>query len=501
MRSWRSHSLEPGCRRVSKFQPLAAYDAASDGQYQLLPLKFTPLDGSRYVVTNMVGEYAVVARETVHALARHTLRPSDPRYLELKTKHFLRDADSDVANDLLALKSRTRYQRLADFTALHIFVVSLRCEHSCPYCQVSRQSDDRVAFDMTLETATKALELVFRSPSPSLKIEFQGGEPLLNFPLVKFIVEAALERNQEAQRDLQFVIATNLALLTDEVLEFCKTHGVLLSTSLDGPGDLHNANRPRPGRDSYERAIAGIKRAREVLGYDGVSALMTATRASLGRARDIVDEYITQGFSNIFLRSLSPYGFAIKTKTYAAYDTSEWLKFYFEGLRYIVQLNRSGRPFVESYAAMILTKMLTPFETGYVDLMSPAGIGISAVVYNYDGDVYASDESRMLAEMGDKTFCMGNVHERTYEELFGSDALLTPLEESFAPSVPMCNDCAFEPYCGADPVYHYATQGDFVGRKPLSGFCEKNMAIFRALISMMEEDPETKRLFRRWAAR
>jgi His-Xaa-Ser system radical SAM maturase HxsB len=486
---------------VSKFQSLAAYDAASDGQYLLLPFKFTPFDGDRYIVTNMVGEYAVVPRRTVHSLARHTLRPSDPHYLELKTKHFLRDVDSDVAIDLLALKSRTRYQRLADFTALHMFVVSLRCEHSCPYCQVSRQSDDRLAFDMTRETATKALELVFRSPSPALKIEFQGGEPLLNFPLVKFIVEAALEKNRTVNRDLQFVIATNLAVLTDEVLEFCKVHGVLLSTSLDGPADLHNANRPRPGRDSYQRAIAGIKRAREVLGNDSVSALMTTTRASLGRARDIIDEYVAQDFSHIFLRALSPYGFAIKTKTYAAYDTSEWLKFYFEGLRYIIELNRKGLPFVETYAATILRKMLTPFDTGYVDLMNPAGIGIAAVVYNYDGDVYASDESRMLAEMGDKTFCMGNVHEHAYDELFASDALLTPLEESFTLSVPMCSDCAFEPYCGADPVFHHATQGDFVGRKPLSGFCEKNMTIFRALIGMMEEDPETKRLFRRWAAR
>ena len=485
---------------MSKFEPLAAYDAASDGRYQLLPLKFMPLSGDLYVVTNMVGEYAVMPRATVHALARHTLRPSDPHYLELKIKHFLRDADSNVAIDLLALKARTKYQRLANFTGLHMFVVSLRCEHSCPYCQVSRQSDDRVAFDMSQETATKALELVFRSPSPTLKIEFQGGESLLNFPLIQFIVERALEKNLEAKRDLQFVIATNLAVLTDEMLEFCKVHGVLLSTSLDGPADLHNANRPRPGRDSYERAIAGIKRAREVLGPDGVSALMTTTRASLVRVRDIIDEYAAQGFHNIFLRSLSPYGFAIKTKTYAAYDTGEWLKFYFEGLRYIIELNKKGTPFVESYAATILGKMLTPFETGYVDLMNPAGIGIAAVVYNYDGDVYASDESRMLAEMGDKTFCMGNVHQHSYGELFGSDALLTPLEDSFTSSVPMCSDCAFEPYCGADPVYHHAIQGDFVGRKPLSGFCEKNMTIFRALIDLMEEDSDTKRLFRRWAA-
>ena len=496
---WRSRV--PVSREVSKFLSPAAYDAAADGQYHLLPFKFTSLKDERFVLTNMVGEYAVVPHGTVRALARHTLRPSDPHYEQLKTKHFLRDADSDVAIDLLALKTRTRYQRLAEFTGLHIFVVSLRCEHSCPYCQVSRQSDDRLAFDMTQKTATRALDLVFRSPSSMLKIEFQGGEPLLNFPLIEFIVRAALEKNLEAPRPLEFVITTNLALLTDEVLEFCKAHKILISTSLDGPADLHNANRPRPGRDSYERATAGIARVREALGHDRVGALMTTTRASLERPRDIVDEYVRQGFNEIFFRSLSPYGFAIKTRTYAAYGTDEWLKFYFEGLRYIVELNKSGQPFVESYAAIILTKMLTPFDTGYVDLMSPAGIGIGAVVYNYDGDVYASDESRMLAEMGDKTFCIGNVHENCYEDLFLSDALLTPLEESFASSVPMCSDCAFEPYCGADPVYHYATQGDFVGRKPLSGFCDKNMTIFRTLISMMEDDDDTKRLFRRWAAR
>ena len=228
---------------------------------------------------------------------------------------------------------------------------------------------------------------------------------------------------------------------------------------------------------------------------------MTTTRASLGKSRDIVDEYVRQGFNSIFFRALSPYGFAIKTKTYAAYETAEWLEFYLEGLRYIIELNKQGTPFVESFAATILTKMLTPFDTGYVDLMSPAGMGIGAVVYNYDGDVYASDESRMLAEMGDKTFCMGNVHRDSYEQLFLSDALLDPLEESFAASAPMCSDCAFEPYCGAEPVFHYATQGDFVGRKPLSGFCEKNMTIFKALISMMEQDEFTKRLFRRWTVR
>jgi radical SAM protein with 4Fe4S-binding SPASM domain len=157
-------------------------------------------------------------------------------------------------------------------------------------------------------------------------------------------------------------------------------------------------------------------------------------------------------------------------------------------------------PFAEFYASTILAKMLTPFAPGYVDLMSPAGIGLGALVYNYDGSVYASDESRMLAEMGDQTFKLGTVSD-TYENLLLSEKLLDPLESSFAASVPMCSTCAFEPYCGAEPVYHHALQGDFVGHKPTSDFCRRNMAIFRGLISRMEDDAETRQIFLTWANR
>lgn len=484
---------------MSKFQPLSVYQRPLVEGYQLLPFRFTSLNDREYVLTNQASEFVVLERQTLEALVRHRLSASDQLYDDLKSKHFIIDRDSSVGMDLLALKVRTKLQRIADFTGLHIFVVSLRCEHSCPYCQVSRQSNDKLAFDMSAETAEKALALVFRSPSQGIKIEFQGGEPLLNFPLIRHVVERAEILNESEHRDLQFVIATNLAVINQEILEFCRGHEILISTSLDGPADLHNANRPRPGNDSYERAIEGISRVREALGRDRVSALMTTTKLSLGRVRDIIDEYVRQGFKGIFLRPLSPYGFAVKTKWYKAYDAKEWLDFYFAGLDYILTLNRAGYAFTEFYAATILAKMLTPFEPGFVDLRSPAGIGIAAIVYNYDGDVYASDESRMLAEMGDKTLRIGNVHRNRYEDIMLSDALLGPIEESFAASAPMCSDCAFEPFCGADPVFHHATQGDFVGNKPLSAFCARNMSIFRRLITLMRDDLEVRRLFVRWA--
>ena len=483
---------------MSKFQKIEFYKAPL-ASYTLLPLRFTSLDQDHYVATNVAGEFLKLKRATLVDLLQHKLSNEDPNYTELRARHFLLDETSSIAPELLALKLRTKYSRLGEFTGLHLFVVTLRCEHSCPYCQVSRQSEDKFRYDMSPEIALGALDLTFRSSSQNIKIEFQGGEPLLNFDLIKYIVLEAKKRNQHSGKNVAFVIATNLALINHDILEFCREHSILISTSLDGPQALHNTNRPRPGNNSYEKTIEGIKLVREMLGRDQVSALMTTTEGSLGCVEGIIDEYLAQDFKGIFLRPLSPYGFAIKTKAYRAYNAGQWLEFYKQGLHYIVELNRRGIEFMEYYASTILKKMLTSEDPGYVDLTSPSGIGIGAVAYNYDGYVYASDESRMLGEMGDSQFRLGKVLENSYEEIFSSPNLLEPLEASFAYSAPMCNDCAFEPYCGADPVFHYKVSHDYVGRKPESEFCSRNMEIFRFLIQKMETDTFARQLFTRWA--
>lgn len=482
---------------MSRFRAAGDFQA-STADWEFLPFRFERLNG-RVLLTNLVGEHVFVSAEDFERVAEKALPVDSPLVRRLRAKHVIREESDDLPLELLALKARTRYRRLSEFTALHIFVASLRCEHSCPYCQVSRQSSDKDAYDMSSETARIALASTFRSPSANVKIEFQGGEPLLNFGLIEEVVAQAEALNETAYKNLSFVIATNLALLDDRVLDFCRAHGIFISTSLDGPADLHNKNRPRPGRNSWELATEGIQRVRESLGVDRVSALMTTTRSSLDRVKEIIDCYVEQGLTSMFLRPLSPYGFAIKTKSFDAYDVDRWLPFYEEGLDYIIELNLRGVPMVEQYAAIILKKMFTNDDPGYVDLTSPSGIGIGAVVYNYDGDVYASDEGRMLAEMGDTTFRLGNLHEDSYEEIMLSDALLGPLDESFTGSAPMCCDCAFEPYCGADPVYHHATTGDYLGRKPTSGFCRRNMSIFKLLLDRYEGDPATRALFRTWA--
>ncbi|MEQ1813351.1 MAG: radical SAM protein [Candidatus Nitrotoga sp.] len=215
---------------MSKFKNLEAYLPSKT--YDLLPFKFDRLNDEEYILTNMAGEYYVIPNGRLNDVINHQLRPLDVDYANLRSKHFIREVGDKAPLELLALKVRTKLARLANFTNLHLFVVTLRCDHSCPYCQVSRQSEDKAAFDMTQEIADKALDFVFRSPCPGLKIEFQGGEPLLNFEIIKYVVMHAEERNKIAGRDLQFVIATTLSLLTDDILAFCKAHKVILSSSL-----------------------------------------------------------------------------------------------------------------------------------------------------------------------------------------------------------------------------------------------------------------------------
>jgi uncharacterized protein len=482
---------------MARFQGINAFAPSTD--LQLLPLRFERISDDRYVVNNLVGDALVLSRHELDRVVARDVAPGDGLYERAFEKMLISGRGQQSQLQLLAMRLRSRMTFLQEPTPLHLFVVTLRCEHSCPYCQVSRRSVDRDQFDMSTKTAMRAVDVALSAPSSTIKIEFQGGEPLLNFPLIKDIVQAARRRAPPGKR-LDFVIATNLALLNDDVIDFCREQSVSLSTSLDGPADLHNRNRPRPGGNSHQLAVDGIQRIREALGHDRVSALMTTTQASLDRVEEIIDEYLRLDLEGIFLRPLSPYGFAIKTKQFDKYDGQEWLRFYERGLRYILDINKQGRHFPEFYATLLLKRILSDLPIGYVDLRSPAGIGLGALVYNYDGKVFASDEGRMLAEMGDRSFELGDLASDDYAALVLSDKLVELVGGSLSQCSPECSSCAFEPYCGSDPVYHHATQGDPVGIKPLSEFYARQKSVLGLLFQLLEDSPEDAAILRGWVS-
>lgn len=483
---------------MREFYTIQTYQAPRV-RYNLLPFRFLRLTNDRELLVNEAGEHLLTPTGTTSDLIKGRLVPRTPLYQDLKARHFLYDNESSGLLGVLATKYRTKKNFLHGGPKLHLFVVTLRCDHSCHYCQVSRQTTDRAAYDMSLQTAEASLQLMMRAPSQHLTLEFQGGEPLLAFDTIQWIVARAKELAGQRDKRLEIVICSTLTLATDEMLTYCRDQGIKLSVSLDGPAFLHNENRPRPGNDSYERTISGIRRARDIVGPDSVAAVMTTTRRSLDYAQEIVDEYVKNDFRSIFLRPISPYGFALKTAHKTGYEMNRFLEFYRQGLAHIISLNRAGVDIQEVYAKIILSKILTPYSTGYVDLQSPNGSGVGVLVYNYNSKIYASDEGRMLAETNDDTFCLGNVHTDTYEQLMTGTAMQRLLAASCNETLPGCDTCALQPYCGADPILHHATQQDLIGHRPTSTFCHKNMSIIKHLFSLLSDaDRDLLRIFFAW---
>lgn len=482
-----------------KFDARQAF--AGRGGYQLLPLRFRrlPWDQHRVLVTSMSGDWLIVQQSDFQRAVLGHLESSDPLFANMESR-FLITADPDRSTLAPLLSQyKTRKSYLAEGPRLHIFVVSLRCHHTCAYCQVSRQPMGESAFDMSDFTARHAVERLFDFLAPTLTIEFQGGEPLLRFDRVRRLTELIEQRNRSEGRTLRFVIASTLHDLNDEQLSFMRDHGFELSTSLDGPEWLHNLNRPRPERDSYRRTVEGIDRGRKALGEASVSALTTLTRRSLEVPQEIIEEYRKLGFHSISLRPLSPYGFARKTAGRNGYAMDEFLKFYGAALDHLLAVNRSGYFMEETYGRMLMSLLLTPFSHGYVDLRSPTGAGLGALVYDYDGQVYPSDEARMLAAMGDHSFSLGRVDD-SVEAWMNSPAMQHVLSAGVAEALPTCADCAYVPWCGADPIDHYARQGDTIGHRPTSEFCRKQMGLFDVLLRRWEEGSAADReVLESWA--
>jgi His-Xaa-Ser system radical SAM maturase HxsB len=468
-----------------KFQTAGAF--VGTGAYELLPFRFRrlPFDRDRVLVTNLAGDWLTCLHSDLAALIQGTLDASHP-LMANALGHFLivNDAGRSTLAPLIS-QMRTRKAYLANGPKLHIFVVSLRCHHTCTYCQVSRRPVGDDMFDMGGGAGAMAVERLFEWPSRDLTVEFQGGEPLLHFDRVRSLTTAIVERNKTEGRRLQFVIASTLHDLTEDQLAFMREHGFVLSTSLDGPDWLHNANRPRPEKDSHRRTLEGIERGRRALGEDSVSALTTLTRKSLDHPVAIIDEYRKHGFHTISLRPLSPYGFALKTKDRSGYPMADFVRFYWTALKHLLAVNHSGFAMVESYGQLLLSQLLTPFSHGYVDLRSPTGAGLGAVVYDFDGRVYPSDEARMLAAMGDTSFALGTVND-SVESWLTSPAMGRIMRAGIAESLPTCSECAYVPLCGADPIDHYARQQDTIGHRPTSSFCTRQMGLFDLLVEQLE---------------
>lgn len=464
--------------------------------YYLLPFHFQSIK-HKEILTNDLGDYLILPRGSVQRIVNREVTPSENLYKDLLASFIISEAPVPHLLDNMAIRLATRKSFLDNFTALHIFVMTLRCNQNCIYCQALSRDCSVHNYDMKEKDLKTAIDLMFCSPAKHLTMEFQGGEPTLVSSLIRDGILYAEEKNKVENRKMTYVICSNCVNVKDDFLDFCKDFNVCFSTSLDGPEYLHNNNRGKI--DSYQKVVAGIKKIRVSLGEDKVSALMTTSEKSLHFPREIINTYRENGFHSIFLRALNPYGLARDNKDWLAYYES-FFSFYKQSLEYILELNKQGEIFVEEFAALILRKILTPFPIGFVDLQTPAGIINGVIVYNYDGFVYASDESRMLAENGDYTFRLGKITDN-YENLFYGQKAQDLSRIWSTECIAGCSECAYQSICGADPVRNYSTQGDAYGHRPSSTICKKNKAIIEYIFELLDErTEEVLPIFMNWIA-
>ena len=456
------------------------------------PFRFRRISPDEYLLTDLAGRYSFLSEEEFSVLRDSPNQLKERTVDRLAEAGFLR-RDSDQA---LIRAYRERNAFLGRAATLHIVVLTLRCDHQCSYCQASRKPLDDLTFDMEMATAERTVDFILQSPSDDICIEFQGGEPLVNFSVLKHAVEYATANAKD--KDLGFTVVTNMSQMDEKKLGFLLSHDVMICTSLDGPEDIHNESRILRDSNSYQNVIKWAQRIHEINAsheqdgkrYSRLNALMTVTRPALKAARRVVDAYVTNRFHSIFLRPLNPFGYGKKWSKGNSYSAEEFLGFYTDALDYILELNKAGTAFFERTARVFLTKIIHGREPNFLDLRSPCGAGIGQVAYNYDGSIFPCDEGRMIHACGDDTFLLGNVRDHTYADIAQGETVAQLCVASCLEGLAGCHDCAYHPYCGVCPLYNYVTQGSIFGQMPTNDRCKVYRGIQDAIFLRLRDNFE-----------
>lgn len=451
--------------------------------------------GDRILITNDFGRYTFLDRENFRELVTKHKESDSAVQQELINKGFILEHGAAELSEELPELIRSMKNYVFAPTTLFLFTVTNACNLNCVYCQAKDKTSVLGGY-MTPEIGRKAVDISLQSPSNAMTFEFQGGEPLLNFEVIKTVIEYAEKKKKD--KDIEYTLVSNLTMLTEEMVEFFRRYDVRVSASLDGPETLHNRNRVyRKDNNSYSWAVRGIKCLREAGILSG--AIETTTRHSLPYARAIVDEYINQGFRSVFLRPLTPLGFAQADWDEVGYTTDEFLEFYQIVLDYILEINLQGKYFREQYATYFLRQILANDPYNYMELRSPCGATIGQISYYFDGKIYTCDEGRMVSESGDDSFCLGNVFESSYDDLICDPTCRAICIASVTEGVPCCSDCVYRPYCGVCPVVTHSLEHNIFPRVPHGYRCRIYKGIMDILFRYLHEnDHDVIQVFKSW---
>jgi len=273
------------------------------------------------------------------------------------------------------------------------------CNFGCRYCDADIYSNQRMSIDTVSNTIKKALDY-----ADYVEFVWHGGEPLL---MGIHFYEEVVELQKKFKRENQVImnsIATNGTLISQEWVDFFKANDFHVGVSLDGPPEVHNANRIfKSGQGSFEQMMRGIRLLKENGVEFGVLAVITKETVRLG-AKRFLDFFIENGIFNIGILPQKP---ALNIGRTDALPREEFEKFAIELFDYWYSLDD---PRIEIRDLNAILDRIFGAESKICIFGGDCRGKIVAITPN--GDVYPCDEF-----MFDDSYNLGNVREQTFEEM------------------------------------------------------------------------------------
>lgn len=236
------------------------------------------------------------------------------------------------------------------------------CNLRCRYCYAVKQRALEPRGVMSVDIAAAAVDLLFQRAGNSNEVcvTFMGGEPLINRDVFHWVTNTVVARARQEGRRARFSLTTNATLLTDDVIGQIRKHNFGLMISMDGPPDIHDANRPmRSGSGSHSRTLDGVKRLMQF--RRSVTARCTVAHGFVDKPR-IIAALADTGFTRI---AMGVAGGTAEAKGPADITEQEWHEFDEQDQRLFeewircepIQENAPYNPFVKAIRRVMRPEM------------------------------------------------------------------------------------------------------------------------------------------------
>lgn len=446
------------------------------------PLAFRRL-GAQLLMTGDGGEYAALIPGDFERFLAGGVSKDEPLWKDLQAKGLVKDHI-----DFAAAARRALERRLLVWAGPNVHHIAV----------TERRRAQDPGTDMTLETARETVDWIFRTPAAALTLEISGGRPLLNWPLVRFLVLYARLRAQRSERALTLLLDADADLLDEAKLAFLLEQKVRLRFTLDGPPPVHDALAAAWGGAGYEATAAWIRRAVEATSgeHEGFApkplAAARVARRSLESEAALIEALVRLGVEEFALEYVGR-GSRPAAAGEPLASPEEFAAAYRRAFTHLVKLGLRGKKLRERTALRYLARILNGQQWAYPELEPLDRLG-----YDPRGGVYAFDAGAEQPFLD--VFRVGGIGELTFNAVLNSTLFRAALNASQLEAQPLCSQCAYRPYCGSDPALSLAGQGTLWGRTPANEACRVAMGVFDVLFERVQEWEAREKLFTRWLA-